>query len=82
MPEINLTSSLTRDQDGATIIGLKLIRMSRTSANGDSGGPVYNGSTAYGIVEGVANSTGKMIYSPIRDVAQDLIVTICTTASC
>ena len=37
---------------------------------------------AYGVVNALQNTTGKMMYSPIYSVESDMGTTICLTASC
>lgn len=80
--QINISDTLTRF-DGKPLIVFQQIRMSRVAASGDSGGPVYNGSIAYGTVTAVDTShSNHMVYSAIRNVEDELLLTVCITSAC
>lgn len=74
--------NLTRPSDGKILFLTGQIRMSRVTKVGDSGGPVYQGNTAWGIVNALAGGTNKMMYSPITAVESDMNVTICVLSAC
>jgi hypothetical protein len=60
-----------------------LVRMDKTTADGDSGGPALYGGKAYGIVTAKdPNNGNKMVYSAINEVESTLGVYTCTTAAC
>jgi streptogrisin C len=69
--------------DGKTQHVYHMIRMSRTTSGGDSGGPVFQDNDAYGIVTASdPNNGNEMVYSDITYVQSDMKVWICTTGAC
>jgi hypothetical protein len=81
----NLTATQGRMPiDNKTITLINQTRMSRGTLAGDSGAPVYNGtsrSTGIVVAADVAHS-GHMVYSAIDKVASDMQVTFCITSAC
>lgn len=53
------------------------------TSGGDSGGPWYSGSTAYGVHKGTMFLWGnKSVFSDMGNVTSQLNVTLCTTTTC
>jgi len=80
----DIDAVLTRDLvDNKTQHVYQMLRMTSPTGGGDSGGPVFYGQTAYGVVTAadVAHSY-KMVYSNIEGVQHDLGLNLCTNASC
>lgn len=78
---INIFADLTRE-DGKTLHVTGLVEMSKITDAGDSGGPVYSGSAAYGIVTAKDFSNGKMVYSMAANVQLNTATSICISSAC
>jgi hypothetical protein len=48
---------------------------------GDGGGPVYQGTGAWGIANGLAGGTHHLEYSPLTSES-DMDITICVLSAC
>jgi hypothetical protein len=69
--------------DGKHLHLTDLVEMTKTTDQGDSGGPVYSGLAAYGLVTAADNANGgRMIYSKALNVETDLSTNICTSSAC
>jgi hypothetical protein len=79
---INVDAWFTRE-DGFDLHVFHMVQMSKAGGQGDSGGPVYSGLAAYGIVTAVNPlASSHVIYSMIGYVDADLGTTVCTSSSC
>ena len=78
---INIFADQTRE-DLKTLHITRLVEMSKPTEAGDSGGPVYSGSAAYGIVTGRDFTNGKMVYSMAAYVQLNTGTNICISSAC
>lgn len=70
-------------EDGKALHITGLVEMSRVTQGGDSGGPVYSGSAAYGIVYAAdASNGGKMVASMAANVQLNTGTNICISSAC
>lgn len=67
--------------DGQSVFFVNLVQMSRNANSGDSGGPVYNLATAFGISTAI-NGAGHLVYSRIGNVGLDMGITVRKTSAC
>jgi hypothetical protein len=78
-----ITGSIDRQPtDNSVITVQNLSRMTRLTLGGDSGAPVYNGSTLATGIATAAATNGEMVYSAINFAAADMGVTVCVTSGC
>jgi hypothetical protein len=57
--------------------------MSLSTAGGDSGGPVYNGSSAWGVVGFAdAGASNHMVYGMAANVQLNTSTNICVSSAC
>jgi len=69
--------------DGQDVFMVNQVRMSRVVMSGDSGGPVYLGATAYGLVSAMDGAhANHMLYSRIGNVGSDMGINVCVTSAC
>jgi hypothetical protein len=78
-----ITQDVTRGDDGKMLHITQQVEMSLSTAGGDSGGPVYNGASAYGVV-GYADLAhgGDMVYGMAANVQLNTSTNLCVTAAC
>jgi hypothetical protein len=76
-----ISATIVRD-DGQDLLLVNQVQMSKVGAAGDSGGPVYQGSTAFGIVSAVNASNLHVVYSRIGNVSTDMAISVCVTSAC
>lgn len=78
-----IAANVTRADDGKLLRVTQQVEMSLSTAGGDSGGPVYNGASAYGVV-GFADlaSGGDMVYGMAANVQLNTSTSICVSAAC
>lgn len=79
--ELISVSGTVRREDGKFLDLTDLVQMSKVTQGGDSGGPVYAGLAAFGVVTAGATN-GRMIYSKAGRVSAELGITICTSSAC
>jgi hypothetical protein len=78
-----ISSDVTRPDDGKLMHITQQVEMSLSTAGGDSGGPVYNGSSAYGVVGFADGAHGNdMVYGMAANVQLNTSTNICVSAAC
>jgi hypothetical protein len=79
----NIVYDTTRADDGKPLRITNLVEMSLPAVGGDSGGPVYSGSLAYGINTAVDQShSNHLVYSMIANVQLNTGTNVCVSSAC
>lgn len=78
---ISISADFTRE-DNNTLRVTGMVEMSKVTNGGDSGGPVYSGLAAYGIVTARDISNGRMVYSMAANVQANTGTNICVSSGC
>ena len=79
--EVVSVSGTAVREDGKSLNLSGMVQMTKVTQGGDSGGPVYSGLSAYGIVT-AAGASGHMIYSKIVNASNLTAISLCVTSSC
>jgi hypothetical protein len=78
-----ITGDVERADDGKMLHVTQQVEMSLSTAGGDSGGPVYNGSSAWGVVGFAdAGASNHMVYGMAANVQLNTSTNICVSSAC